>query len=192
MSGEKQSNTFDPFNLLLCTPDKKSHINSTKSPNCKENSPYPCFLYQSPSSLEQYIESFSRSKIKITKEIQFDCKSHILSERLTNIVEPQILTSEKKTFKFESTNMLQKRQREESICLKSPERKDIETQSTLFSTCKKLRRARKTKPQIDILLEYVNLYGTDWSKEIVKEISKRSNMKQSVVYKWIWDLKNKN
>jgi hypothetical protein len=213
----------DPFKNLQYTPVKKYyHFNPYKqvsddnkensSENNKDLSPCPFYLYHSPSSLEQYIESFSRNKIRIVKEESCCTGSHceVAANKALfetpkvnkNLIAETQTPSAKKVFssniKFEASKMLQKRERTSSVnTLFSSKKsstcfKENDNQSTLFSTSKKHRRARKSRMQMGVLQEYLRSHGTEWSKELVKEISKKSGMKQSVVYKWIWDQKNKN
>jgi hypothetical protein len=210
MSAEKanmrDSNLFNLFtpdkktgciNLFLCSDDKENKSENKRQHSNLDRSPF--FLYHSPSSLEKYIESFDRRKIRLVKEISIEpthCDTFNPSLGITSGDHSLSLKTPIKRFKLETTNsMLVKRERTDSEVLNSPvflRKWEIDTQSTLFSTSKKHRRLRKTKTQIEILQEYLNSNGTDWSKELVKEVSRRCNMKQSVVYKWIWDQKNKN
>jgi hypothetical protein len=205
MSAEKRSIHINQFNLF--TPDKKVASDYYKTPRSHEkenkidNSPF--YLYHSPSSLEQYIESFNRKKVRLTREIcgdgyekraeLFPAVINTTSSPITShYIDHEIKTLSAKNISLETIGY--KRERSESKGMNSPylfKKLDIDNQSTLFSTSKKHRRFRKTQTQIEVLQEYVTLYGTNWSKELVKEVSRKCNMKQSVVYKWIWDQKNK-
>ena len=57
------------------------------------------------------------------------------------------------------------------------------------STNKK-RRLRKNNKQIDILSKFL-FEHKNWSKDEIKEISKKIGLKENKVYKWLWDQKNK-
>jgi hypothetical protein len=51
-------------------------------------------------------------------------------------------------------------------------------------------RVRKDESQIQLLIQAFKK-NTDWSKEEVTELSQRSGLTESQVYKWAWDQKKK-
>ena len=64
---------------------------------------------------------------------------------------------------------------------------------TLTSSEKKeRRRLRKTTMQLKILHStYQENFSKDWNKEMICEIANRIGLKETKVYKWLWDKKNK-
>lgn len=64
--------------------------------------------------------------------------------------------------------------------------------STFFTTStKKKRRFRKNKEQIEKLNLFYSGKNTRWSREQIKKISEEIGIKETKVYKWLWDKKNK-
>jgi hypothetical protein len=204
----------DKYTSLTLTPDRKyDFFNLDKTPSNKENSQnnkddqYQFYLYQSPSSLEQFIDSFSRNKVRIVKEIPTEQESYLFNTPKVNqsifkeVANRPTGSDEKITSSNNilfTTSMLQKRERG-GVCLFSPDVSKIkkldlyaDNQSTLFSTNKKLRRQRKSKNQVNLLKEYMKKHGTDWTKEVLDEVSSKCSLSQGVIYKWLWDQKNKN
>lgn len=64
--------------------------------------------------------------------------------------------------------------------------------STTFATSeKKKKRCRKNRRQLDQLNSFYYEKGKRWSRSDIKEISDVVGIKETKVYKWLWDKKNK-
>ena len=64
--------------------------------------------------------------------------------------------------------------------------------STTFATSnKKKRRCRKNKEQIEQLNSFYADKDKKWNRNDIKEISEKTGIKETKVYKWLWDKKNK-
>ena len=150
--------------------------------------------YHSPNSLSLLIESYTKKIIKIEKII-YENKENQDENLKPNTDEPE---ADKMIELFESPkSLLGKRERFNSISsikkniLLSPAVLKADDDSTIFSTQKKTKRLKKSSKQIEILKEMYKDCNYEWSKEQILEASEKSNLPQSVIYKWLWDQKNK-
>jgi hypothetical protein len=149
--------------------------------------------YYSPNSLSLLIESYTKKIIKIEKVI-YENKENQDENIMPTNTEPEANMVEI----LESPNfLLSKRERLNSISsirkniLLSPGGMKVDDYSTIFSTQKKTKRLKKSTKQIQILKEMYNDCNYEWSKEQILVASEKSNLPQSVIYKWLWDKKNK-
>lgn len=194
----KRDNFFNIF-------DKQDDI--IESPHCKR-AHCDCFLkkydnhnyYHSPNSLALFIESYNKKVIQIEKVVYEEKENkEIISN---NVIVDKIINETESNKVFESPlTMLSKRERFSSISsikkniLFSPiSKKSLDyDDSTIFSSQKKKsKRLKKTSNQIQILKQLYIENNSDWNKDQIVEASKRSKLSQPVIYKWLWDQKNKN
>ena len=64
--------------------------------------------------------------------------------------------------------------------------------STTFATSeKKKKRCRKNKRQVEQLNMFYYEKGSKWNRSDIKEISNVVGIKETKVYKWLWDKRNK-
>ena len=59
------------------------------------------------------------------------------------------------------------------------------------SSEKKKKRCRKNKRQVEQLNMFYFEKGSKWNRSDIKEISNAVGIKETKVYKWLWDKRNK-
>lgn len=67
----------------------------------------------------------------------------------------------------------------------------IPTNNTIHKTINKIKKYRKNSGQIYFLKKFYDEHK-HWSRKQIKEISQKIGLKESKVYKWLWDKRNKD
>lgn len=153
---------------------------------------------------EEQLAQYFKSNQSVFKTLGSDLKAQYLNPQMNNVISKKNLITIFENAKNDS-NALRKEKNgstydkdflgsppRANTVLNKKNKKIFECSgSTTFCTShKKKRRFRKNMDQVKQLIYYYKK-NSNWSKELIKEISEVVNLNENKVYKWLWDQKNK-
>ena len=171
-----------PASLIRCSYD----LNSEKSDKANSNIKAETFFKKIP--FENYEQT------SLTKIVKGDNSKDSSAKEESSPAPKTFLNSKRNLFAVFESVKTPKFHRTPKKVFHKKNLFELSSHETLYSSDKKKsrKRLRKNKTQIEVLNNFYDSQKGKWTRLEIRELSKTIGIKETKVYKWLWDRKAKD